>query len=79
LKFKNSGRVDWPPDTFIYQVNYSNVSAFRGSESKMLVGNCNAEGIKTIDIKINAPGVAGTNTYDLRFGVESEGLFGDTF
>ena len=45
----------------------------------MLVGNCNAEGIKTIDIKINAPGVAGTNTYDFRFGVESEGLFGDTF
>lgn len=45
----------------------------------MLVGNCNAEGIKTIDIKINAPGVVGTNTYDFRFGVESEGLFGDTF
>lgn len=45
----------------------------------MLVGNCNAEGIKTIDIKVNQPGVAGTHTYDFRFGVESEGLFGETF
>jgi hypothetical protein len=45
----------------------------------MPVGNCNAEGIKTIDIKINSPGVAGTHTYDFRFGVDSEGLFGETF
>lgn len=79
LKFRNSGTIDWPQETFLYQVNYSNVSAFRSGECRMRVGNCNVDGIKTIDIKVNSPSAPGTYNYDFRFGIESEGLFGGTF
>ncbi len=34
MKFKNSGKEDWPSDTHIYQVNYSKYSAFRDDDNE---------------------------------------------
>lgn len=81
LKIENSGTVEWPQSTKLYQVAYSNYSAFKADQWQFIkVGACDVNSIKVLDVKILAlKGHIGTFTFNFRLGINVENLFGETF
>ena len=43
IQVKNTGSEDWPADTNLYLVDYSQVSPFLDEKIKVPVGHCTSE------------------------------------
>ena len=82
LKLVNTGTVDWPKQTKLFQVGYSGYSAFPATQLKpyFKVGVCEPDKLKVLTLPILAlKGHIGIFTFYFRLGTSPDTLFGDTF
>lgn len=64
LRFKNTGKDNWPNTTSLYQIDYSKHSAFNDDRISIRANQCKSQGHKFLDVPICAPNETGTFTYD---------------
>lgn len=66
ITLTNSGTVPWSDSTQIVQMDNRQHNYFNNDEFSILVGQCNVEKIKTFDLPINAPNLAGDHEFTIQ-------------
>ena len=77
LKFKNTGMNNWPVTTKLYEIAYSDYSAFNDQKNFIKAGDCKANSHKFLELRVCGPRVPGKFTYTFRLGSDGiDSLFG---
>ena len=68
--------TSWPSTTSLFQIHYSDYSAFNDDNISYKVGACKISSFKLLEFSICAPHKVGTYSYEFQLGTDIENLFG---